>query len=241
MIKRLLFLTISLSILVIPAMAHRSSTTSGIQTTPQNLLQNRQVTVTLNDGSVLDGLLLNINGGSYDLQVKRGDLNLNLSDTSVFAFKHGLPTDVLVNLPANNSSVSMLLRTNVSAAQVGQTVIAALVVSGGLPVSEAKATLKFDPAVLALRQVRDGGLFRAGGVMPNLNVGDTIDASETATLSRGNAGDVAANGQLLIYIFEALSPGDASLTIDPQQTSLASEGGSAAPLTVFYAKVSVVQ
>ncbi|HZS48655.1 MAG TPA: cohesin domain-containing protein [Blastocatellia bacterium] len=236
MVKRTLFLILSLSLLVIPAAAQRALTKPETGTTPQELLQDRQVSVTLNDGSVIDGLLLNINGDAFALQIKKGTMDLMLSGTSVFAFKNNLPGDILATLPYSSSSVSMILRTDVSRDQAGQTLIATVMVSGGLPISHAEATLKFDPQVLTLSDVRGGGLFRSTRVSTAIVEQNGIE-TVTATDGCGPDCDLAANGRLFIYTFTVNSAGDPELTIDPSKSSLSPNAGPAVPLTVIYGKV----
>jgi len=104
----------------------------------------------------------------------------------------------------------------------------------------AKVVLDYNQDVLKLQQVRDGGLFRTGGLNPELNANDGAGGQAVATISRPpDAKPVRANAQLLIFIFEAIAVGNSDLVINPG-TEIIAAAGAPVQVSGVPAKVAII-
>jgi hypothetical protein len=141
---------------------------------------------------------------------------------------------------ALNGPVQLLVRTSVSQAKIGQTVVVAVYANGNSDLMRAKVVLDFNQEVLKLTQVRDGGLFRTGGLNPELNANDGSGGQVVATIARPpDAKPVRANAQLLIFIFEAVAVGNSDLVINPGSEIIAA-AGAPVPVSSVPAKVAII-
>src|SRR5215471_19810067 len=104
MLKHFLLATVSLSMFVISTAAYKRSSVPYPGSGVQGLPQLSQVTVTLNSGTVIQGILLNINGDSYELRTKHGVVTLSLTETSSLAFDPTIPNNLLSELLAPSES-----------------------------------------------------------------------------------------------------------------------------------------
>jgi len=141
---------------------------------------------------------------------------------------------------ALNGPVQLLVRTSVSQAKIGQTVVVAVYANGNSDLMRAKVVLDYNQEVLKLTQVRDGGLFRTGGLNPELNSNDGSGGQAVATISRPpDAKPVRANAQLLIFIFEAIAVGNSDLVINSGSEIIAA-AGAPVPVSSVPAKVAII-
>ena len=141
---------------------------------------------------------------------------------------------------ALSGPVQLLVRTSVSQAKIGQTVVVAVYANGNSDLMRAKVVLDYNADVLKLTQVRDGGLFRTGGLNPDLNSSDGTGGQVVATIARPpDAKPVRANAQLLIFIFEAVAVGNSDLVINPG-TEIIAAAGAPVPVSSVPAKVAII-
>ena len=131
------------------------------------------------------------------------------------------------------------MRNNVSQAKVGQTVIVAVYANGASDLMRAKVVMNYDPDVVKLTQVRDGGLFRMGGLNTGLNSNDNNGQAVAVIARPPDAKPVRANGKLLIFIFEVTGQGNCDLSIDGS-TEIIAAAGSPVQVNSVPAKLTVV-
>ena len=99
-----------------------------------------------------------------------------------------------------------------------------LSVLGASRLSTVTLTLTFDPALLRVRSVQDGGFMRAGGA--NATFAQQVSAGRVdLTITRAaDATGATGTGLLAAVIFDAIAPGNATLTLSG---TAAGPGGTA--------------
>jgi len=135
-----------------------------------------------------------------------------------------------------NGPVSLIVRSGVPQTRVGQRIAVGIIASGPADLKNAKLTLNYNPGVLTFNSVSDGGLFRQGGVIPDLKQAVSSGQVSVEIARPDEAKGVRANGQLFVFYFDVTGFGDCELTIDNAQ--LVSPGGhplqvSTTPFKIF--------
>src|SRR5207244_3753388 len=89
----------------------------------------------------------------------------------------------------------------------------AVIATGPADLIKAGLTLNYNPAIMTFYSVQDAGLFRMGGVVPEIK--QSINSGEiTVKISRpDNSNGVRANGQLVLFYFDVTGPGECELSI----------------------------
>jgi hypothetical protein len=110
-------------------------------------------------------------------------------------------------------------------------------ITGASRISTVSLTVTFNPAVVRVRTVQEGGFMRSGGA--NATFTQQADPSggriDIAILRTGDTTGVAGTGVLAARIFDAIAPGPANLSVTGTATA---PGGAQLPLT-FAAPPSV--
>jgi general secretion pathway protein D len=110
-------------------------------------------------------------------------------------------------------------------------------ITGASRISTVSLTVTFNPAVVRVRTVQEGGFMRSGGA--NATFTQQADPSggriDIAILRTGDTTGVAGTGVLAALIFDAIAPGPANLSVTGTATA---PGGAQLPLT-FAAPPSV--
>ncbi len=96
-----------------------------------------------------------------------------------------------------------------------------LAITGASRVSTVSLTVTFNPAVLRVRTVQEGGFMRSGGANATFTqqadpAGGRVDI---AILRTGDTTGVAGTGVLAAVIFDAIAPGPANLTVTGTATA----------------------
>jgi general secretion pathway protein D len=106
----------------------------------------------------------------------------------------------------------------------GQQLNAAVIVNGNAEIQSANLSLSYDPNMLEVKAVRDGGLLRAGGANPDLQFTSQGGILNVQMERPAGTGGVPARGQLLFIIFEVKNQGQISLMLN-EGTVLRSPSG----------------
>lgn len=110
-----------------------------------------------------------------------------------------------------NPVPALLSVTPTARPQVGQTISVAAIVSGySAKISAASVFLHYNPAVLRVVGVRDGGLLSPG----NFQSGDNGGQVFANILLNGNPNGVPAAGQLAIFDFQVIAAGSADIRME---------------------------
>jgi general secretion pathway protein D len=121
----------------------------------------------------------------------------------------------------------------------GQQLNAAVIANGNAEIQWANLSLSYDPNILEVKGVRDGGLMRAGGASPDLQFtaqGGVLNVQMERPAGMGGA---PARGQLLFIIFEVKNQGHVSLMLN-EGTVLRSPSGQILQLKLEGTQVEVL-
>jgi general secretion pathway protein D len=123
----------------------------------------------------------------------------------------------------NTSAIGVSLRPGTIKQQVGKTFLVVVTVNGDGQMTGANLALNFDPSVLQLRAVRDGGLL---GSNPDLthqvqNGNLLVTVQQSPDLNR----PAKTNGRLLVLEFAALNAGQTTIDVRGDETKLMLAGG----------------
>ena len=113
-----------------------------------------------------------------------------------------------------------------------------LSISDAARISTITLTLIYDPAKLRVRSVQEGSFMRAGGV--NVAFSQQVSGNRVdITLARGaDATGASGTGLLAALLFDAIAPGQATLTLSGTATG---PGGTAMGLRFTPVTVTVAQ
>ncbi len=188
----------------VPASAPKSSTGDGI-VRPQagNGKSDGAGDGIIGDGQQPVSLLPSSNGVTFNPTIPAGGAGTSTTPTTPAA---GGGNPVRVNpVPA------LLSVTPTARPQVGQTISVAAIVSGySAKIASASVFLHYNPAVLRVVGVRDGGLLSPG----NFQSGDNGGQVFANVLLNGNPNGVPAAGQIAIFDFQVIAPGPAEIRMD---------------------------
>jgi general secretion pathway protein D len=143
------------------------------------------------------------------------------------------------DVTTSNAPVQVMVRGAASVATKNQDFYVGIFLNGAGAISSTNFSLTYDPNVLEIKGVRDGGLLRAGGVNPDLQFtaeGGLLNVQ--ITRPAGSPG-VRPAGQLLIVVFTPKGQGTSPLTINEQQTFLRTAQGQVVPLRFQSSQVEV--
>ncbi len=113
--------------------------------------------------------------------------------------------------PRQNPVPALLSVTPTARPQVGQTITVAAIVSGySSRISAASVFLHYNPAVLKVVGIRDGGLLSPGSFQSGDNGGQVF----ANVLLNNNPNGVPAAGQIAVFDFQVIAPGQADLRLD---------------------------
>ncbi len=119
--------------------------------------------------------------------------------------------------------------------QVGESFIVVLSVEGEQEMASASVGLKFDPAMLQVKAVRDGGLL---GNHPDIT--QRIEAGNlVVTMQKTQEKATPANGRLLVVEFKALAAGETAINIDQSETTFTLTNKLNVPVTAQAAQVQI--
>ncbi len=141
-------------------------------------------------------------------------------------------------VPAN-SPVSIMVRGASSVATLRQDFYVGIFLNGAGSISSTNFSLSFDPNILEIKGVRDGGLLRAGGVNPDLQFTAEGGMLNVQMSRPSGSPAVRPSGQLLIIVFTPKAQGSSPLTINEQQTFVRSMQGQVIPLKFQSSQVEV--
>jgi hypothetical protein len=105
--------------------------------------------------------------------------------------------------------------------------------------SSSNVSLSFDPNILEVKGVREGGALSSGGGRPNLQFSsEGGQLNVQLELPAGTPGR-PARGQLLLIVFTVKSQGQTPLTLNEGQTMLRSASGQMLPLKLQSTQIEV--
>lgn len=139
----------------------------------------------------------------------------------------------------SNAPVQVMVRGAASVATKGQDFYVGIFLNGSGAISSTNFSLTYDPNVLEIKGVRDGGLLRAGGVNPDLQFTAEGGLLNVQLTRPAGAAGVRPAGQLLIVVFTPKGSGTSPLTINEQQTFLRTVQGQIVPLRFQSSQVEV--
>ncbi len=146
-------------------------------------------------------------------------------------------------VPQNNnnaqSPITVSVRSAASVATRGQDLYVAILLNGNSSIASTNFSMTYDPSILEVKGVRDGGLLRSGGVTPDLQF--TADNGVVNVQMSRPAGDhgTPARGQLLLIVFNVKGQGQTPLAINEAQTFIRSGNGQLATLKFQSTQIEV--
>jgi general secretion pathway protein D len=141
--------------------------------------------------------------------------------------------------PNAASAVSLMVRGAASVATKNQDFYVGIFVNGAGSIASTNFSLSYDPNILEIKGVRDGGLLRAGGVNPELQFTAEGGLLNVQMSRPPGSAAVRPSGQLLIIVFTPKGQGSSPLSINEQQTFVRSVQGQVVPLRFQSSQVEV--
>jgi general secretion pathway protein D len=139
--------------------------------------------------------------------------------------------------PVNNGPIGVSLRPGTIKQQVGKTFLVVVTVNGDAQMTGANLALNFDPAVLQLRAVRDGGML---GTNPDLtHQVQNGNLLVTVQQSPDNGRPAKTNGRLLVLEFAAVGAGQTVIDVLGGETKLMLAGDAARRLNLSPVQVEI--
>jgi general secretion pathway protein D len=140
---------------------------------------------------------------------------------------------------ANNAPVLLSVKSASAVAVKGQDLYVAVIVNGNGEMNSSNVSLSFDPNILEVKGVREGGALSSGGGRPNLQFSsEGGQLNVQLELPAGTPGR-QARGQLLLIVFTVKSQGQTPLTLNEGQTMLRSASGQMLPLRLQSTQIEV--
>jgi general secretion pathway protein D len=125
----------------------------------------------------------------------------------------------------NAQPVALSVKSASPNAVKGQDLYVAVIANGNGEVSSSTVSISYDPNVIEVKGVRDGGLLSSGGGRPELQfTAEGGQLNVQMSLPPGVPGK-AARGQLLLIVFTVKNAGPSTLTLNEGQTMLRSSTG----------------
>lgn len=139
--------------------------------------------------------------------------------------------------PVNNSPIGVSLRPGTIKQQVGKTFLVVVTVNGDGQMTGANLAMNFDPAVLQLKAVRDGGML---GSNPDLtHQVQNGNLLVTVQQSPDSNRPAKTNGRLLVLEFAAVGAGQTTIDIKSDETKLMLAGNTGRPLNLSPVQVEI--
>lgn len=145
------------------------------------------------------------------------------------------PVRILVR-KANVANYSELLS---DPTKVGQPVFISIIAVGQNTVSNCSLELQFNPSVVRVTSVKDGGLMSMHGTMADFNHSISKNAVKINISRPANAKAVESFGQIALIYFEAIAPGSADFTLT--DTQLLGTKGEPLPITLINKQVEIIK
>lgn len=120
--------------------------------------------------------------------------------------------------------LTVSVKSAAAVATKGQDLYVAIIVNGSGEISGSNISLSYDPNIIEIKGVRDGGLLRAGGANPELQFAAEGGQLNVQLERPAGSGGVPARGQLLLLIFTVKGQGQTNLVLN-DQTSFRSPTG----------------
>jgi len=142
--------------------------------------------------------------------------------------------------PQNNNRgpINVSVRPSSPVATKGQQFIAIVIINGDAEISSATVALTYDPNILEIKAVRDGGLMRSGGATSEPQFSAQAGLLNVQMDRPAGFGGAPAHGQLLFIIFDPKGQGQTTLALT-EQTSFRSATGQPIPVRLQSAQVEV--
>jgi hypothetical protein len=137
------------------------------------------------------------------------------------------------------SPITVSVRSAAAVATRGQDLYVAILLNGNSTIASTNFSMSYDPSILEVKGVRDGGLLRSGGVTPDLQfTADNGLLNVQMSRPAGDAGTLA-RGQLLLIVLNVKGQGQTPLTINEAQTAIRSGSGQLAVLKFQSTQIEV--
>jgi general secretion pathway protein D len=139
---------------------------------------------------------------------------------------------------ANTSPITVLARVlnpQISLNQVG--LVGIVFSSNNIPVSEASVSLRFNPSVIKVKSVQDGGLMSLSGPRAEFNYNEFGDVVNINIRRPSNSSPVSASGQFALVYFEGVGQGSGDLNISEAQ--LLGPDSQSLPITLVNSNMEV--
>ncbi|HYP27139.1 MAG TPA: secretin N-terminal domain-containing protein [Blastocatellia bacterium] len=128
-----------------------------------------------------------------------------------------------------NGPILVSVKSAAALASKGQDLYVAIIVNGNADISGTTLSLSYDPNILDVKAVRDGGLLRAGGANPELQFSAEGGMLNVQLERPPGSGGVPARGQLLLLVFNVKNQGQSMLTLN-DQTAFRGPNGQVIPV-----------
>jgi len=138
--------------------------------------------------------------------------------------------------PKNAGPINVTVRPSSPVATKGQQFIAIVIINGDAEIASATVSLTYDPAVLEVKAVRDGGLMRSGGATSEPQFNAQAGLLSVQMDRPAGFGGAPAHGQLLFIVFDVKGQGQTTLGLT-EQTSFRSPTGQVIPVRLQSAQV----
>ncbi len=116
---------------------------------------------------------------------------------------------------ASNSRVNVLLYPDVAQPKAGESMQLSVLVQGSGDLSESVIALTFDPGVLRVREITDGGLLSAAGAPAQIVAQRDSDGHLVVTVRPAkNTGPKTARGRLVVINFDVVSAGSSAIRVE---------------------------
>ena len=139
-----------------------------------------------------------------------------------------------------NASPTMLsVRSQSLVAAKGQDLYVAVLVDGRSMISSLNFSMNFDPSVIEVKSIRDGGLLRMGGINPDLQFTAEGGLLNVQLTRPAGAAGVSARGQLLLIVFTTKGAGQSPMAINEAQTFVRAPNGQNVALRFQSTEVTV--
>ncbi len=135
-----------------------------------------------------------------------------------------------------NGPLTVSVKSAAAVATKGQDLYVAIIVNGNGEISGSNISLAYDPNIIEIKGVRDGGLLRAGGANPELQFSAEGGQLNVQLERPAGSGGVPARGQLLLLIFTVKGQGQTNLVLN-EQTSFRSPTGESLVLKLQSAQI----
>jgi general secretion pathway protein D len=128
-----------------------------------------------------------------------------------------------------NGPILVSVKSAAALATKGQDLYVAIIVNGNADISGTSLSLSYDPNILDVKAVRDGGLLRAGGTNPELQFSAEGGLLNVQMERPPGSSGVPARGQLLLLVFNVKNAGQSMLQLN-DQTAFRAPNGQVIPV-----------